>query len=40
MWCAASHQLDGMGWAGFYCEDCNIAEPLPGEAPKEPRGVG
>jgi NAD(P)-dependent dehydrogenase (short-subunit alcohol dehydrogenase family) len=37
VWCATSHQLDGMG--GVYCENCNIAEPLPADS-KEPRGVG
>jgi len=36
LWCATSHQLDGLG--GVYCEDCNIAEPLPADS-KEPRGV-
>jgi NAD(P)-dependent dehydrogenase (short-subunit alcohol dehydrogenase family) len=36
IWCATSDQLDGMG--GVYCEDCNIAEPLPADS-KEPRGV-
>ena len=36
VWCATSHQLDGMG--GVYCENCNIAEPLPADS-KEPRGV-
>ncbi len=36
IWCATSDQLDGMG--GVYCEDCNVAEPLPAGS-KEPRGV-
>jgi hypothetical protein len=36
IWCATSDQLDGMG--GVYCEDCNIAEPLPADS-KEPRGI-
>ena len=26
VWCATSHQLDGMG--GVYCEDVDIAEPV------------
>ena len=29
IWCATSPQLDGMG--GVYCEDCDIAEVIPGE---------
>jgi hypothetical protein len=29
VWCAASTQLDGMG--GVYCEDVDIAEPVPGD---------
>jgi NAD(P)-dependent dehydrogenase (short-subunit alcohol dehydrogenase family) len=36
VWCATSPQLDGMG--GVYCEDVDIAEPLPAES-KEARGV-
>ncbi|HEY4110805.1 SDR family NAD(P)-dependent oxidoreductase [Puia sp.] len=36
VWCALSHQLDGMG--GVYCEDCDIAELLPDDSPA-PRGV-
>jgi NAD(P)-dependent dehydrogenase (short-subunit alcohol dehydrogenase family) len=29
IWCATSPQLDGMG--GVYCEDCDIAEMIPGD---------
>jgi NAD(P)-dependent dehydrogenase (short-subunit alcohol dehydrogenase family) len=29
IWCATSPQLDGMG--GVYCEDCDIAEVIPGD---------
>jgi NAD(P)-dependent dehydrogenase (short-subunit alcohol dehydrogenase family) len=29
VWCATSPQLDGMG--GVYCEDCDIAEVVPGD---------
>jgi NAD(P)-dependent dehydrogenase (short-subunit alcohol dehydrogenase family) len=29
IWCATSPQLDGMG--GVYCEDCDIAEVVPGD---------
>lgn len=36
VWCATSSQLEGKG--GVYCEDADIAEPLPGDSP-EPRGV-
>jgi len=36
VWCATSRQLDGMG--GVYCENCDIAEPLPADS-TEPRGV-
>jgi NAD(P)-dependent dehydrogenase (short-subunit alcohol dehydrogenase family) len=36
VWCAASPQLDGMG--GVYCEDVDIAAPVPADFP-EPRGV-
>ncbi len=30
LWCATSPQLDGMG--GVYCEDCEVAEPVPADA--------
>ncbi len=36
VWVAVSRQLDGFG--GVYCEDCNIAQPMPAES-QEPRGV-
>ena len=36
VWAAVSHQLDALG--GVYCEDCNIAEPVPAET-QETRGV-
>jgi NAD(P)-dependent dehydrogenase (short-subunit alcohol dehydrogenase family) len=36
VWCATSPALDGMG--GVYCEDVDIAEPVPGDS-KELRGV-
>jgi NAD(P)-dependent dehydrogenase (short-subunit alcohol dehydrogenase family) len=36
VWCATSPQLDGMG--GVYCEDVDIAEPVPADS-KEARGV-
>jgi NAD(P)-dependent dehydrogenase (short-subunit alcohol dehydrogenase family) len=29
VWCAANAQLDGKG--GVYCEDCDIAAPVPGD---------
>jgi NAD(P)-dependent dehydrogenase (short-subunit alcohol dehydrogenase family) len=29
IWCSTSPQLDGMG--GVYCEDCDIAEVIPGD---------
>ncbi|SCM70112.1 putative oxidoreductase [uncultured Pleomorphomonas sp.] len=29
VWCAASSQLDGLG--GVYCEDCDIAQPMPAD---------
>lgn len=29
IWCATSSQLNGMG--GVYCEDCDIAKPVPGD---------
>jgi NAD(P)-dependent dehydrogenase (short-subunit alcohol dehydrogenase family) len=29
IWCATSPQLDGLG--GVYCEDCDIAEVIPGD---------
>ena len=31
VWCAVSRQLDGLG--GVYCEDCNIAAPVPADSP-------
>jgi hypothetical protein len=31
VWCATSRQLDGMG--GVYCEDVDIAEAVPADAP-------
>jgi len=36
VWCAVSSALDGHG--GVYCQDCNVAEPVPAESP-EMRGV-
>ena len=36
VWCAVSRQLDALG--GVYCEDCNIAEPVPADS-QETRGV-
>ena len=36
VWCASSPQLEGLG--GVYCEDCDIAIPVPGDS-KELRGV-
>ncbi|MGZ3475695.1 MAG: oxidoreductase [Polyangiales bacterium] len=36
VWCATSPRLEGMG--GVYCEDCDIAEPVPADF-AEPRGV-
>ncbi|MGO1081045.1 oxidoreductase [Inquilinus sp. CA228] len=36
VWCATSPQLDGLG--GVYCEDCDVAEPVPGNS-EERRGV-
>jgi NAD(P)-dependent dehydrogenase (short-subunit alcohol dehydrogenase family) len=36
VWCAANAQLDGRG--GVYCEDCDIAEPVPADD-KSFRGV-
>ncbi len=36
VWCATSPQLDGVG--GVYCEDTDVAEPLPADS-TEPRGV-
>ena len=36
VWCATSRQLEGLG--GVYCEDCDIAVPVPGDS-KELRGV-
>ena len=36
VWCAANPRLEGLG--GVYCEDCDIAAPVPGDS-KELRGV-
>jgi NAD(P)-dependent dehydrogenase (short-subunit alcohol dehydrogenase family) len=36
VWCATSRQLDGLG--GVYCEDCDIAIPVPADS-RELRGV-
>jgi NAD(P)-dependent dehydrogenase (short-subunit alcohol dehydrogenase family) len=36
LWCATSPQLDGMG--GVYCEDCDVAEPVPADSAST-RGV-
>jgi hypothetical protein len=36
VWCATSRQLEGMG--GVYCEDCDIAVPVPRDS-TELRGV-
>jgi NAD(P)-dependent dehydrogenase (short-subunit alcohol dehydrogenase family) len=36
VWCATSARLEGMG--GVYCEDVDIAVPVPADHP-EPRGV-
>ena len=36
VWCATSRQLEGLG--GVYCEDCDIADPVPGDS-TELRGV-
>jgi NAD(P)-dependent dehydrogenase (short-subunit alcohol dehydrogenase family) len=36
VWCAVSRRLDSLG--GVYCEDCNVAEPVPAES-QETRGV-
>ena len=36
IWCATSRQLEGLG--GVYCEDCDIAVPVPGGS-TELRGV-
>jgi NAD(P)-dependent dehydrogenase (short-subunit alcohol dehydrogenase family) len=30
VWCATSSRLDGIG--GLYCEDCDIAEPVPADS--------
>jgi NAD(P)-dependent dehydrogenase (short-subunit alcohol dehydrogenase family) len=30
VWCATNRQLDGMG--GVYCEDCDVAEPVPADS--------
>jgi NAD(P)-dependent dehydrogenase (short-subunit alcohol dehydrogenase family) len=32
VWCAVSGQLDALG--GVYCEDCNIARPVPADSPE------
>jgi NAD(P)-dependent dehydrogenase (short-subunit alcohol dehydrogenase family) len=34
VWCAISEQLDGKG--GVYCENCDIANLVPGDAPPGP----
>lgn len=31
VWCATSPRLDGMG--GLYCEDCDVAQAVPADAP-------
>ena len=36
IWCATTRQLEGLG--GVYCEDCDIAVPVPGDS-KELHGV-
>jgi hypothetical protein len=36
VWCAVSRRLDALG--GVYCENCNIAEPVPADS-EETRGV-
>lgn len=36
VWCATSPQLEGLG--GVYCEDCDIAVPVPGDS-KDLHGV-
>ena len=36
VWAAVSRQLDGLG--GVYCEDCNIATPVPADS-QETRGI-
>jgi hypothetical protein len=36
VWAAVSHPLDTLG--GVYCENCNIAEPVPADS-QETRGV-
>ncbi|SET21547.1 oxidoreductase [Stigmatella erecta] len=36
VWCATSPQLDGLG--GVYCEDVDLAEPVPADFPEQ-RGV-
>ena len=36
VWCATSRQLEGLG--GVYCEDCDVAVPVPGDSTKL-RGV-
>jgi len=36
VWCATSRQLERLG--GIYCEDCDIAVPVPGDS-TELRGV-
>ena len=37
VWAATSPQLDGRG--GVYCEDCDIAEMIPGDYSQNPTGV-
>ena len=37
VWAATSPQLDGMG--GVYCEDCDIAEPMPADEQDRREGV-
>ena len=32
VWCAVSRQLDALG--GVYCEDCNVATPVPADSPE------
>ena len=37
VWCATSPQLEGLG--GVYCQDCDIARPLPSDESTEMHGV-
>jgi NAD(P)-dependent dehydrogenase (short-subunit alcohol dehydrogenase family) len=37
VWAATSRQLDGLG--GVFCEDCEIAEAVPNDAPRSGPGV-